>query len=173
MKLTFRLFSLLLLALVSCSAAAKNKVVVVPLFDSTPSAGVAGVAGIPVYCAEIGLIPRNTLKNITCLRADTREIVTPVPDGYFLFVTDVVTNRNNLATSGLAFINISRNNGSTFGAPPRLQYTYNPTETSHLRFSSSYLIFHEGERLAAFGSGDVLVDLFISGYLVKADAFSD
>jgi hypothetical protein len=92
---------------------AAEKVVVVPLFDSSPTC----VAAIPVYCLEAELPNTGASILLDCFRSDTRTSVTPVPAGHFLFITDILTNRNSLATSGRAFIVIGRNNGGTIGIP--------------------------------------------------------
>jgi len=164
-----------LLILMTTTVGAANKVVVVPLFGSSPT----GIAAIPVYCNEAVLSAgASGLDNITCQRADTRAVITPVPAGHFLFITDIVVNRNSLVSSGRAFITVGRNSGGTFVSSPRFNFSIeNITKPNHLTFSTPYLVFREGESIGAIngdstGSG-VAADIFISGYLVEADEFGN
>lgn len=155
----------------SPAAAQSNKVVVVPLFDSSPT----GVAAIPFYCNEVVASPGD-LEVPNCYRADTRASITPVPSGHFLFVTDAVFNRNALSTTGNAFVFIGRNDGVTIPSTPRLDFSLGTGVTMEkIDWSTPYVILHPGEEIGLYNSSSSTrtVDAFISGYLVKATGFGN
>jgi hypothetical protein len=161
---------LVLLALLfSGPPLAQNKVIVVPLFDSGPT----GIAAIPVYCLEAITSP-GELEVPNCRRADTREPVTPVPQGHFLLLTDILTNRNNLATSGRAFIYVGVNDGVSVPSLPRFDFSLRDlSQSEQFHWSVPYLILQPGEEIGVYNSSssDQAVDIYITGYLVETDGF--
>lgn len=169
MKKIIAALSTLALILVYSQTVQAEKVVV-PLLSSSTST----VAAIPVYCDEANLVPSGDEKTLTCRRADTREAVTPVPEGHFLFVTDIIINRNSLASSGGGFIRIGNSNASE----PVFDFTVAATALNHIKFSTPYLILKEGEGIRAangdfVSKGGITMDVFVSGYMVKAESFGD
>lgn len=79
------LITLACLTLICGSATAQNRVVGVPLFDSSPN----GVSAILIHRDRAGLIPEEApQKQIICRRSDTRASFTAVSQGHFLLITD-------------------------------------------------------------------------------------
>lgn len=151
------------------TAYAQNKVVVVPLFDSSPR----GVEAIPFYCSEAITSPGD-LEQPSCFRSDTRTSVTPVPEGHFMFITDVHFNKNSTDNAGEAFVYVGRNDDVTIPATPRINFSLSDLNSiNHLTWSTPRIILREGERPAIYNSSSStrVVDAFMTGYLVKTDGF--
>ncbi len=151
---------------------AADKVIVVPLFGNGPN---SGVAAIPVYCRSTYLSTTATSQaNVVCYRADTRTSVTPVPDGHFLFITDISVHQNNSLSEGTARITVGVNTG-THPSSPRYHFAADFSQLQTVSFTSPYLVFHAGENIGAY-NGDVSstargANVIINGYLIKADGF--
>lgn len=175
-QLSSLFFSVALFAL-SANSLAQNKVVVVPLFDSAPT----GVGAIPFYCPEVILTKgASEQDNVTCYRSDTRAVVTPVPAGQLMLITDIVARANALVDPGdsrTASIRYGRNSGGNFPVTPSHSIRVKLGELNHLRFSTPYVVLQGGELLGAY-NGDVstkgfTVNVSFSGYLIPATTFSN
>ena len=125
---------------------------VTPPGDAAPFLCVSGV-GVGV---EVALV---------CRRADDGVIITPVPAGLYLYVTDIVVNPNNVATSGVFTASIGRDDASEFPNTPSLDLIGSPTQQLH--FTTPYLVLRGGEQLATRNDADspFPIDVRVSGYL--------
>jgi hypothetical protein len=159
-------------------ARAQNKVVVVPLFDTSPT----GVAAIPVYCSRTAVSPSGspiTTRLISCFRADTRATVMPVPAGHFFFMTDVTVTNNTVPFTSGASVVVGRDTGSTFPGSPSVRIDAVFPKGNHIKYATPYVILRQGERLRVAhnanvsGMTSVTVNTYVSGYLVKADGFGN
>jgi hypothetical protein len=128
------------------------------------------VKKIPFYCHEVILRPEGVADPV-CFRADTRAPVTPVPEGFNLALTDVVTNRNALIDSGRFFLTIGRASAGTFPTEPRFDFSGDPAQSPTMHFSSPFIVLWPGESLRVsngeFATTGDIVDVFLSGYLVR------
>ncbi|GHA07769.1 hypothetical protein GCM10008090_16990 [Arenicella chitinivorans] len=156
-------------------ASAQNKVVVVPLFDSSPT----GVGAIPVYCREV-VLSKNASEsdNVTCYRSDTRQPVIPVPQGHMLMITDMFVVGNALFESDrTASISYGRDGGGVFPAQPSHRLRFQLGRLNHMSMSTPYLVLHGGESMLAY-NGDVSttgasVNVSFSGYLIQGTTFGN
>lgn len=122
---------------------------------------------IPVYCLEARASTGSGMVTPNCYRSDTRSLVMPVPTDYRFAVTDVVVNRNGLATSGTLNVSIGRA-GTTFPTTPQFDFSGKVLETQKIEFTSPYVVLQEGERLGVYNgdSNALTTDIFVSGYLI-------
>lgn len=131
------------------------------------------VRRIPVYCTEIILQPEES-ELASCFRADTRQEITPVPEGVNLAITDILTNRNALADTGSFFLAIGRDTPATFPGSPRIDFSGDQTDSPSLHFNSSPLVFLPGENVKLLhgefeAQGGTILDVYLSGYIVAQD----
>lgn len=127
---------------------------------------------IPFYCNEI-IAPVFAAINASCFRADNRSSVTPVPNGFRLLVTDIVTNRNALIEEGSFFLSVGRAGGGSGPISPKFDFSGDQAQSPAIHFNSPYVVLQPGENLRVF-NGDSLgntVDVFISGYIVRTRNF--
>ena len=131
------------------------------------------VRRIPVYCRELILSPEDE-EVASCFRADTRQQVTPVPQGFNLAITDVLTNRNSLTDDGSFFVAIGRDTPAVFPGEPRFDFSGDQTMSPSLHFNSPALVFLPGEDIKLLhgefaNQGGTTVDVFLSGYIVAQE----
>jgi hypothetical protein len=143
--------------------------------EGTPVNVQSTVKKIPFYCNELILSPEN-IEDPNCFRADTRTLVTPVPEGFNLVLTDVVTNRNALSpTGGSFFLEIGRADSGAFPVPPNFDFSGDPAQSPTIHFTSPYVVLGPGESLRAQNGIRVstpnasIVDVFLSGYIVRTE----
>lgn len=120
---------------------------------------------VAVYCDMEETDP-GTSDLLVCRRADTRASVTPVPNGQFLFLTDVVVNRANALTSGDHFATIGLDDGDNIPTFPRFNFSGEfPDQSIH--FNSPYLVLHAGEQARIYNSSvsSRSIEVFVSGYM--------
>jgi hypothetical protein len=118
---------------------------------------------VPFLCVSgVGVAFEATL---TCRRADSGVIITPVPTGLYLHVTDIVVNPNNIATSGVFTGSIGRDDASDYPNTPSLDLIGAPTQQLH--FTTPYLVLRGGEQLAVRNDASSLfpIDVRVSGFL--------
>ena len=91
-----------------------------------------------------------------------------VPADHYLLVTDIVINRNNLATSGNYFAIIGRGSGTNIPTTPQLQLSGTPLPTDVYHFQAPYIILEGGETLSIRNnsSSDFPINSYVSGFLV-------
>jgi hypothetical protein len=136
------------------------------LLVGTDSALAAPPGAIPVYCAGTALEGEERL--LTCRRADTRAVVTPVPADMFLHITDILVNPNNVATSGVYSLVVGRDDAGEYPGLPYVDLLGEAAGSYH--FSTPYLVFRNGEDIAsrAVPSSQLLaIDVRASGYLAS------
>ena len=135
------------------------------------------VKKVPVYCLEAILQPAGAARTPDCYRSDNRQLVTPVPEGYRLAITDVVTNRNALSNPGGAFFVSLTTDGPGPAPKPRFDFSGDPALSPTLHFTSPYVVLLPGEtpRLSngnfANQNGRI-VDVYLSGYIAKEEDFA-
>jgi hypothetical protein len=131
---------------------------------TVPAAPPAGA--VPFYCsgtAEIG-----TEAVLECRRSDTREVITPVPSGMFLFVTDVLTNPASAAVDGVFTASLGRKQeGDAFLGHPSLDLIGQPEQA--LNFTTPYVVLWQNEDLlvANFAGSDFDIEVRASGYMAQ------
>ena len=141
-----------------------------PLFSATAAGAESADSlpsnAIPVRCDDS--IAAGTKETVSCVRADTGAGFTDIPGGHYLLVTDIVINRNSLATSGDYYATIGANSTGILPAQPRLEFSGTPLVSDFYSFQAPYIILEAGESLQARNdsSSDFPIDIFVSGFLV-------
>jgi hypothetical protein len=118
---------------------------------------------IPVYCFNsVGVSGESIL---ACRRADTRASVTPVPPGYYLHITDIVVNPNNIATAGTFTASLGLDNAGAFPSTPLVDLIGSPAQQLH--FTNPYLVFESGEQISVANNSSSAfpIDVRLAGYL--------
>lgn len=121
---------------------------------------------IPFYCSATA--PVGTEVVLTCRRSDTRELVTPVPTGMLLFVTDIIANPAGTDTSGVFTATIGRYRSEyAFPGRPVLDLIGHPTAV--LNFTTPYIILRPAADLAVanFAESDFDIEVWASGYMAR------
>ena len=118
---------------------------------------------IPVYCFNsVGVSGESTL---VCRRADNRTMVTPVPTGYYLHITDIVVVPNNVATTGTFTASLGLDNAGAFPSTPVIDLIGSPSQQLH--FTNPYLVFEPGEQISVANNSSSAfpIDVRLAGYL--------
>lgn len=104
---------------------------------------------------------------ITCRDSRTGAAITPVPAGFYLFVTDIVVAPDNTAAAGTFNAIPGRSDTSPLPAVPSLDLLGSPSQ--QLQFTTPYIVLREGEMLAVANStsSDFPIDIRISGHLAE------
>ena len=128
--------------------------------DSTPP------NAIPVNCSAI--TSAAITSTFSCSRGDNRASFSTVPADHYLLVTDIVINRNSLATSGNYFATIGQGSGGIIPTTPRLTLSGTPLTTDVYHFQAPYIILEGGETLSIRNdsSSDFGINSYVSGFLV-------
>ena len=121
---------------------------------------------IPFYCNTTAAVGTEVV--LACWRSDTRELVTPVPAGMFLFVTDIIANPAGPETSGVFTASIGRDRSEyAFPGRPQLDLIGHPTEV--LNFTTPHIILRPADELAVanYAESDFDIDVWVSGYMAR------
>ena len=134
--------------------------------DDADSAETLPANAIPVRCTEP--VAPNNKDDISCVRADTGASFLAVPADHYLLVTDVLINRNSLASSGSYFATLGANSGGIVPAQPSIEFSGTPLQTGFYSFQAPYIILEAGEYLQGRNdsSSDFGIEFYISGFLV-------
>jgi hypothetical protein len=141
--------------------------------DSTNPVPVRSVVRrIPISCVVVPSFEQSGNHDARCIGPDG--VVTPVPPGFFLAITDVIATSQAVAgTTGQAVVRVSsRNQGGTqFGAG--VPMVLKPGETQSLHYRSPDQVLPAGRIPTAsvgINLGDVFpVEVRFTGYLVAED----
>lgn len=126
----------------------------------------------PVLCVVATFNAPGTQDAITCVTPNGL-VVSPVPAGFFLAITDVIaTSQFPAGSIGQALVRVtSRIGGTTFGAG--VSMILKPGETQSLHYQTPYSVFPAGRIPTAsvgLNFGDVFpVEVKFTGYLVAVD----
>ncbi|MEM1379425.1 MAG: hypothetical protein AAGH41_02245 [Pseudomonadota bacterium] len=143
-------------------------------------------------------VEENSARSLRCFRTDTRDEVSVVPDGYFMAVTDIVSNRpandgsvNLMNDPYLMVIGREDDLGGGFSGPKgRNSLTFSGVydQPTKLTFETPWLVLHSGEKISVANINPNLLDenkrpiqrdggkqryvsVFVSGYLISEEAF--
>jgi hypothetical protein len=146
--------------------------VVVANEESSPIPVSSVVRRTPVLCVVATFNASGTQDAITCVTPNGL-VVSPVPAGFFLAITDVIATSQAIAgSSGQSVVRVtSRIGGTTFGAG--VSMILKPGETRSLHYQTPYSVFPAGRIPTAsvgLNFGDVFpVEVTFTGYLVAVD----
>lgn len=138
--------------------------VLVACLVHAPAPAAPPADAVPFFCsatAEIG-----TEAVLECRRSDTRELISPVPSGMFLFVTDVFTSPASAAVGGVFTASFGRDReGNDFPGQPSLDLIGFPVQV--LNFTTPHVVLWQNEILsvANFAESDFDIEVRASGYL--------
>lgn len=122
---------------------------------------------VPVYCVGAVAVGRENIP--ACSRADNGDRVTPVADGSFVAVTDVIVNRNNLATTGDYAALLGVDDSDQFPGFPRIDLHGTALAPFQHTSSAPLIVLTAGERLSFYNdtTSDMPLDLFASGWMTS------
>ena len=130
-----------------------------------------GVERIPVVCG-VAVFNQTGKDDVRCVVPDG--LITPVPSGFFLVITDVIATSQAIAgTSGQAVVRVSSRSqgGVQFGAG--VPMIFKPGETQSLHYQSPHQVLPAGRiptASLAVNFGNVFpVEVNMTGYLVAED----
>lgn len=121
---------------------------------------------VPFFCSATAAIGTEAL--LECRRSDSRELISTVPSGMLLFVTDVMTNPASTAVEGVFMATFGRDLAdSDLPGTPSLDLIGHPVQA--LNFTTPYLVLSPDEILsvANFAESDFDIEVRASGYLAQ------
>jgi hypothetical protein len=140
--------------------------------EASPISVSSVVRRTPVLCV-VPTFQGSGQQNATCV-SPTGGVITPVPSGFFLAITDVIaTSQQSATTSGQSVIRVSSKNqgGIQFGAGVAM--VLKPGETQSLHYQSPHQVLPAGRTPTAsvgVNFGNVFpVEVHLTGYLVAVD----
>lgn len=129
---------------------------------------------IPIYCPDT-LLTVNTIDTLDCVRTDTGETFSVVPDDYRLAITNIVMDTNGNLVPGLASedvsakLRIGRIRAGTITFPDVRISVFRFVETKVFTAETPFVLLGEGMSLGAWNidprNTARAVDLTLQGYL--------
>lgn len=120
---------------------------------------------VPVWCfVGLGVGVESTPN---CQRADTNDVVVPVPAGQVLVITDIIAHRTGSVATGDFIGVVGVDDADNFPTFPRFEVHGTALQPFQHTFATPIVVLTEGERLALRNdtASDIGVEFYVSGVL--------